>query len=289
MAAPYVWVDGVGTVGNAYGIIAIDGFGMSQPEPRTRLVEVPGRSGSLDLTDAMGGPFYEDRQMTLYMLADGDVWERESSLVSAVHGRRLRFRISADPEHTYVGRWTIKESRRTINAVMLQCDIVCDPYRYRDAVTYRTNPVGGRMYDLPSGDMPVRPTIEAQTPVMVEFGGRETLVPAGTWRLNDVLFVAGVNHLYLNSWQVSVTTWEYVSSGGRHPLTWDKAEMLRWDELEGLSSADGMIARKWDEAEFLTWGDAEELTWDEMEWGGSEPDVPPVDTTVYVRYEIGDL
>lgn len=292
MTRPYVSVEGVGRLDEALGMVALDGFGLSPPEVQTRLVDVPGR-WPLDLTDALGGPFYGLRRQTLRFLVEAaNVEAAKGRALSALHGRRLRYSLSVDPGHTYVGRWSVTGSAEWHGqgACVLTCEVACDPYRYRDRAYWVLNPIGGRWYTFPSGDMPVRPSIHCATPVWVQDeGGRVSRFAAGDWRMNDVLFHAGDNRLYVSSWTVRDTTWGYVAPDGPHPLKWGDLKGMTWGELSRLAGDSGVAARTWGDLRGMRWGDLDGR-WGDLGWGPSSGTPrPDVDTTVYIDYEIGDL
>lgn len=290
-----VIVEGIGDLRDAFGMILEDGWIMNPPEPTTRFVDVPGR-WPLDLTDAMGGPFYGNRQQSfVFGLFNKDHELAVREAIRTMHGKRLRYSVSMDPDHMYEGRWSLSEINRGYPGfTSIKATVVADPYRYRPDMTLRLNPVGGRWYTLECGDMPVRPTIECETPVRVDFNGKSTLVGAGSWQLNNVLLTKDSNRIYLNSWEVHDATWNYIAENGQHPLIWDEADWLSWDELEGLATIDGGATSTgsgitWTDAMFMTWDEAEQLTWDEVEWMPSTGVTPASETTVYLTYKIGDL
>lgn len=282
-----ITVEGVGPLRQALNMVLEDGWDLGVPQPRQRLVEIPGRSGSLDLAGAMGGPFYGDREQSFrFLVRTTDQATARRRITRALHGRRLGYACTMDPGYRYEGRWAVTGFEvlgRT--AMIVSVEVVADPYKSLGTMTYRLNALGGRLYRLEGGDMPVRPTIECKTPTTVVFDGRETRVASGTWRLNDVLFEAGWNELYVNSWEVADTDWSYVAD-----LTWDDVEGMTWDELGRLATGAVGEGMTWDGIEYLSWDDAADLTWDDFEepLPGYEAE-PSVDTSVILQYEWKDL
>lgn len=288
MGNAYVTVDGMGRLDEALGMVALDGWSLSPPEVRTRMVEVPGRSGSLDLTEAMGGPYYKDRLLTLRFLMEGDPEACKSRALAALHGRRFRFSLSMDQDHAYEGRWEATETdeRWVTGAVVLTFSVACDPYRSRRDVTLRLNPAGGREYWLESGDMPVRPTVECRTVTLVEWSGESFELTPGTHVLRGEPMRRGLNRIWLNSWQSGGTTMGYLSG-----LTMGELSRHRMAELRRLARDSGVSARPMGELSLMGMGELSQMTMREMRWGpsGGEGDGPGQDTTVIVTYEWGDL
>ena len=94
-----------------YGLIVAP-YAIPMPEPQTNFVEIPGRDGTLDLSEAFGTIRYADRviPLTLYARAPFDVLI--SSLAADVHGRRMNVIFDRDPTYYYDARMTIEDVER---------------------------------------------------------------------------------------------------------------------------------------------------------------------------------
>lgn len=86
---------------------------VSPPKPNTYMVEVPGRNGSLDLTESITGAVtYQDRELEFPFLCreKRTKWNGVyQQLLAAVHGRACTIVCSDDPEYYYEGRVTVEE------------------------------------------------------------------------------------------------------------------------------------------------------------------------------------
>lgn len=86
---------------------------VSPPKPNTYMVEVPGRNGSLDLTESITGAVtYQDRELEFPFLCreKRTKWNGiYQKLLAAVHGRACTIVCSDDPEYYYEGRVTVEE------------------------------------------------------------------------------------------------------------------------------------------------------------------------------------
>ena len=103
------------------------------PKPKTDYVEIPGRSGALDYTDALTGE-------TVYGNREGS-WEfvvlngyREwnvlyNYLLSYLHGKRFKVCLEDDPDYTYEGRLSINEWRSDPHNSYIVIDYVLDPHK----------------------------------------------------------------------------------------------------------------------------------------------------------------
>ena len=111
-----------------YGLIVAP-YAIPMPEPQTNFVEIPGRDGALDLSEAFGTVRYADRiiELTLYARAPFD------SLVSAfaadVHGRRMIVIFDRDPAYYYDARITIEDVERHWGYCELSLECRAKPYK----------------------------------------------------------------------------------------------------------------------------------------------------------------
>lgn len=286
-------IDGV-DMGEAFGAFLTDATELLAPEPKTHFVDVPGGQ-SLDLTEALGGVAYENREMTLVLAVPGTGdWEAaKSRMLALVHGRRLPFSLGCDPGYTYTGRFTVSECRLAglhgSGDGLVTLKVSADPYKLREHVAYRLNATGGRLYRLMSGLRPVHPTIEVATATTVTWDGAEIDVPPGTWRLNDVTFRPGANELYVNTQRIWATSWADLGEGGRLATAWAGAASHRWDDVQRLGVVDG-APRCWEDVASSRWSDLGQggdgaRRWDELDFRNGSA----VDTTAFITYDWEDL
>lgn len=86
-----------------FGLIVAP-YEIPMPPAQTNFVEIPGRNGSLDLTEAFGGVRYGDRVINLTLYAVGDYRERIFEFTNLFHGQRFPIVFDKDPDYTYTGR-----------------------------------------------------------------------------------------------------------------------------------------------------------------------------------------
>ena len=95
-----------------YGMYAVrGGLDKGTPAPKTRLIDIPGADGLLDLTEAAGGTIrYGNRAMNLLFKVriDEDVRAQfQAELDNAIHGQLVTVIFDNDPEWYYEGRATV--------------------------------------------------------------------------------------------------------------------------------------------------------------------------------------
>lgn len=271
----------------------LDGYTLSPPEPKTYTVDIPGGDGVIDLTSALTGDVaYKNRKQTFpFMVVNPDSFERVKTDVSNfLHGKEFDYQITMDPGYTYHGRFSVTEYSHTLYAYpglvgIFTIEVDADPYKSKGLQTYKLNATGGKMFRLESGRKPVHPVIECTQPCRVRCKNVVTVVPVGTYRLNDVLFTQGFNEIYINSRELFNTSWADLGSDGTYAMTWDSASSYRWDDIQRMDGNIIDVPRQWSEISDLRWEALAEKTWADLDFRTEE--VP--DTSVYLSYDWKDL
>ena len=188
-----------------WGAIITNSDVIGMPEPNTVLLEVPGRSGRLDLSEVLTGDItYSNREIKLELAAqtNRDRWtETCFHIFNKYHGRVVHVTFDEDPVHFYVGRCSITSPKRVATAGTMVITIDAEPYRYESEVyevtlTGATNTLSGTVENL---RMPAVPKVTVPGACQLFAGGKVYELAAG-----DDLDVPGlVFSPYENS--VSVT------------------------------------------------------------------------------------
>lgn len=278
-----------------FQLVLIDGYTLEPPEPKLYTVDVPGGDGVIDLTESLRGDVsYNKRKQEFTFLVidmhDEQSFEERKTMVSNfLHGRAFDYQMTMDPGYTYHGRFTINTYAHSMfqSGILgaFKVSIEADPYKSRGKMTYNLNATGGKMFRFPSGRKKVHPVIQCTEPCRVYFKGKSTLVGAGTFRLNDVLFEEGYNELYLNSHPLHSTKWEEFAETGALKMTWAEAAKYRWDDLQRVNFDGPNIPRSWEAIATQRWEDLAQTRWSELDF--RDDDVP--DTSVGLQYEWKDL
>lgn len=118
-----------------YGLYVTNTAPIAPPEVRTQYIEVPGRNGNLDLTDALTGrPVYGDREITLELggKKPAHEWPRFfSRFLADVHGKKVKIIFDNDPHCYYVGRAVVSGAYERGNEIAtFSVSITAEPYKY---------------------------------------------------------------------------------------------------------------------------------------------------------------
>lgn len=138
---------------------------ISVPEPNTVLLEVPGRSGRLDLSEVLTGDIsYGNREIKLKLAAETNREEWVDTcfhIFNKYHGRMVHVTFDEDPGHFYVGRASVSDPQRVATAGQLTVAIDAEPFRYEQeeyevTFTGTTTALSGTVENL---RMPVSPSV----------------------------------------------------------------------------------------------------------------------------------
>lgn len=116
-----------------FGLI-LSSKSISPPEPQTKLVTVPLRDGTIDLTESLTNDVrYNDRMlsMSFSVIDQVNMWPKKiSAIENFLHGRRMKIIFDDDCAFYYIGRLKVNnfESDKSIGKIAIEGTV--DPYKY---------------------------------------------------------------------------------------------------------------------------------------------------------------
>lgn len=114
---------------------------ISNPKLISKYVDIPGASGSVDLTDALTGfPTYSDREGSIefYVLNDYGLWtQRRNEINNILHGHKVSIYLEDEKDYYYVGRMEVDDWKSQKDFSMITLKYRFEPYKYA------VNDVGG--------------------------------------------------------------------------------------------------------------------------------------------------
>ena len=108
------------------------------PAPQTKFVDIIGRDGPVDLSNALGDIHYGARKWTLnFKCFDPTVnWHTlTSNVMKAIHGKRLNFEFADDPNYFWTGRFSVVSYTPKNGEGTIRVDITSDPFKYTKLAT----------------------------------------------------------------------------------------------------------------------------------------------------------
>ena len=178
-----------------YGLIVAP-YAIPMPEPQTNFVEIPGRDGALDLSEAFGTVRYADRIIPLTLYARASFDTLIATLSADVHGRRMNVIFDRDSTFYYDARVTIEDVERHWGYCELSLECRTKPYKLEQFETSITVlPTGSATVTLTNSRMPVVPTITVSAEMTLTFTINEkdysVTLSAGTHTIPSLVLSAG--------------------------------------------------------------------------------------------------
>ena len=180
-------------------------FAPSPAKPQTNFLKVPGRDGSLDLTEANGEVKYNSREFTFtfYMTPEDDLTfdERVSEVNDALNGTRCKITLDRDPEYYWLGRCVVNKYTQDKNIGKIVVKATVEPYKLKQSATVFSaalSSAAATVY-LQNKRMPCVPVIECtDSGAKVVFNGSTYTLNAGTNKILDIRFKEGSNALTIS-------------------------------------------------------------------------------------------
>ena len=199
---PKVYIDGKDTY-TEYGLLLASKT-ISLPKVRTNMIDVPGRDGLIDASDALTGEAtYKNRTIKLELIGvpslTGKDWPSAiSDFCNTVHGKRVKVKFSEDTDHYYSGRCSAGDVKLNKIKQTIPVTVDCDPWKYKIERTTVSRSDLGTAYKqlaLPNESRPVIPTITVAQDTVLLWGGNTINVSAGDHILPAIRLAAGNNIL----------------------------------------------------------------------------------------------
>lgn len=171
---------------------------ISAPTPQTYYVEIVGREGSLDLSEALGGMHYKDREISLVFTTSvsmKDIYSKYSQVCNFLHGQKVDITLPDDSNFYYSGRCSIGNLARARRTGQIEVKATIEPYKYKNNVTTVTKTIGTTpdTVTLTNLKMATIPLITTTDSVKFEYGSATYDWEAGEHYNTSILLKEGDN------------------------------------------------------------------------------------------------
>ena len=176
---------------------------IGMPEPQTVLLDIPGRSGRLDLSEVLTGDVsYGNRELKLQLACQTDIekWQETClHIFNKYHGQRVQVIFDEDPGFFYAGRASVTDPRREHTAGQFTILVDAEPYKYECEpieveLNGSANTVRGTVYNL---RMPVSPEVQVSGPCQLFHEDRIYELTEGRQTVPSLVFHKGDNEVSL--------------------------------------------------------------------------------------------
>lgn len=172
------------------------------PEPKTNYVDIEGRDGTLDLTEALtGGVTYGDRTVSAsFWTCEGSRKDRERrirEIISTLHGRKIKIIEPDDLTHYFMGRVNISGVVNHLAYSTFNLEAVCEPWRYAVDESVRTVAVSNTEAEAivyNNGVKTLCPDIAVSGSINITYPGISVnTLTTGNYKIPDLKLYRGAN------------------------------------------------------------------------------------------------
>ena len=182
------------------------------PHVKTKLIEIEGADGSIDLTDFFGEPKYGDvtHKFTFSTIVPwNDFLSQYSEVKNALHGKKLTIILDDDPSFYYVGRCYVSSftNEKNIGTITIECE--CEPYKYKLSQTVVTRTVSGSAtITLTNSRKRAVPEITTTAAMTFVFGEQSLAKGAGTFVIPELELTEGANTVTVSGTGTVTFRWQ---------------------------------------------------------------------------------
>ena len=197
--------------------LQLEGMGIGFPTPRENKISVPGRDGTLDLSEVLSPITYEDRQISFTFSLAGrheDLHTRASAIANKIHGKKIRIIVGTDPGYYYEGRMKVEAGMEddVVENIILSGEVypykyeindgtedwLWDPFDLENGVIreYKDLMVAGQRKVVIIGRRkPEMPEVICDTEMTLKYGTMTIQLPAGRTKLYELMLGEGEHEL----------------------------------------------------------------------------------------------
>lgn len=190
---------------------------LTPPEPKTETVDVIGRNGSIDLTEALGDDVkFNNRKLTLNFTVPNVLtyWsDAFSALANYLHGQKMQIILDADKTFYYYGRCKINQfaSNKRIGSIVVECDVepykievnsasepwIWDTFSFVNGIIHKTDVTvsGALTTNLINRRKVVSPTFICSAAMTVTHNGNTYNLKVGENKMYDIRLQEGDNYV----------------------------------------------------------------------------------------------
>lgn len=169
------------------------------PKPKIDTLDIPGSSVPIDFTEFFGDVQYNSVKLKFEVGTFKSLEEVFSIVKNKLNGRKLKIRLSDDPNYYYVGRVTISDWSLDKILGKFTIEAECEPYKYKINVTEIIETVTTSKTVIINNDrMWVVPTVKTTAPIKIRFENMTADIDkGGEYTIPELQFKDGENSVIL--------------------------------------------------------------------------------------------
>jgi len=143
---------------------------IERPKARLSYLEIPGRDGALDLSEALGELRFEQRKITMpfkYIGTPAQAEEKISEIQNLLSGKKMKISFDRDMGFYFYGRLLVEgKAQHPISQITITA--YSEPYKYKRDVTEVSFDVTGSLEVILSNDrMTTYPVVTTTNPFLI--------------------------------------------------------------------------------------------------------------------------
>ena len=172
---------------------------IGKAEPKTNKIEIPGRDGTIDLTEALGEVKYNDRAISFNfdtLKPPSSWWELDRTITNYIQGKKLAVTLDQDSNYYYLARLKVDSFTNDKNVGHFSISGTAEPYKYKKDMTVKSYTVSAnKTYTFENERKSVVPTLELSANMTIEFEGNSYSLSAGSQKVREIKFKEGTNSI----------------------------------------------------------------------------------------------
>lgn len=202
---------------NTWGCAITNSDIISVPEPNLTVLEIPGRNGRLDLSEALTGDItYANRTIKLELAASVNIsgWFSKCDYIfNTYHGKMVTVSFDDDTAHYYRGRAFVSEPQRVRNSGTLTFTVDAEPFRYKKTQTVASVSGGETQIITNPGRMPVCPAIVSEADCEMVVGDITYTIVSGNQTIPSFFLPPGSTSISVNNMPSDKQIYFYYTEG----------------------------------------------------------------------------
>lgn len=183
------------------------------PPVKKDTMDIPGGDGELDFTEFFGEPKYGNvTHKFTFTTIQNDLLAQLTRVKNALHGKKVRIVLDADPSYYYTGRCEVSSfhDEHGVGTIVVTCD--CEPYKYALNKTVVYQAVDG-VADvvLLNGRKRAVPEVRIETDTSLNIVYQQSNVwslASGTYTLPELELTEGENIVTVTGTGAITFTWQ---------------------------------------------------------------------------------
>lgn len=189
-------------------------FELEIPETQTNYIDIPGRDGSVDLTEVLGQINYQNRMLELTFTNVGGITETiflYGEVANFLHGQHIKITLPRYEDYYLIGQCSIGTLDRAKKTGQIAITANCEPYKYKQNVTEVTKTISTLPYEVIINNlkMPTVPTITTTENVIMNFENTDYSWSEGEHLNTSIILKEGENVFTFKGGSSGTVTFSY--------------------------------------------------------------------------------